>query len=83
MNIAAPKPVPEWARRRTSIAYTLFYLPFKKLFALDDFTPGITFSYAIQFDTVATTPTPAALPLFLSAIGGLGFFGWRRKKAAA
>lgn len=32
---------------------------------------------------VATTPIPAALPLLLSALGGLGFAGWRRRRAAA
>ena len=31
----------------------------------------------------ATTPIPPALPLFVSALGGLGFLGWRRRKAAA
>jgi len=31
---------------------------------------------------VATTPIPATLPLFASALGGLGFAGWRRRKAA-
>lgn len=29
------------------------------------------------------TPVPAALPLFITALAGLGFFGWRRRKAAA
>lgn len=33
--------------------------------------------------TVSTVPVPAALPLFLSALAGLGFFGRRRKRAAA
>jgi len=33
--------------------------------------------------TVAATPIPAALPLLVSALGGLGFVGWRRKKAVA
>jgi hypothetical protein len=66
-------------------SYTLKYEPNKLLFALDGFTPGVTFSYALQFNaaTVAATPIPAALPLFLAALGGLGFFGWRRKNAAA
>jgi hypothetical protein len=64
-------------------SYTLRYEPNKLLFALDNFTPGVQFSYALQFNTVATTPIPAALPLLLSAIGGLGFIGWRRKKAVA
>jgi len=31
---------------------------------------------------LATTPVPAALPLFASALAGLGFLGWRRKKEA-
>jgi hypothetical protein len=29
------------------------------------------------------TPLPAALPLFVSGLGALGFVGWRRKKKAA
>lgn len=29
------------------------------------------------------TPLPGALPLFVSALGALGFFGWRRKRKAA
>jgi hypothetical protein len=32
---------------------------------------------------VATTPIPAALPLFISALGGMGLIGWRRRKSAA
>lgn len=31
--------------------------------------------------TLASTPLPAGLPLFISALGGLGFVGWRRRKA--
>jgi hypothetical protein len=31
----------------------------------------------------SATPLPAALPLFASGLGGLGFIGWRRKKKAA
>ena len=33
--------------------------------------------------TVAATPIPAALPLFGTALGLMGFFGWRRKSTAA
>jgi hypothetical protein len=33
--------------------------------------------------TVSSTPIPAALPLLATALGGLGFVGWRRKAAAA
>jgi hypothetical protein len=32
---------------------------------------------------IAATPIPATLPLLVSAIGGLGFLGWRRRKAEA
>jgi hypothetical protein len=32
---------------------------------------------------VAATPIPAALPLFASALGGLGFIGWRRRQDRA
>jgi len=30
---------------------------------------------------VAPVPLPAALPLFLSALAGLGLMGWRRRQA--
>jgi len=33
--------------------------------------------------TAATTPLPAALPLFASGVGALGLFGWRRKRKVA
>jgi hypothetical protein len=39
-------------------------------------------SYLVR-STVATTPVPAALPLFLSGLGGLGFAAWRRRKGNA
>jgi hypothetical protein len=32
--------------------------------------------------SVAATPIPAALPLFGTALGLMGFFGWRRKSTA-
>ena len=32
--------------------------------------------------TTATTPVPPALPLFISALGGLGLLGWQRKRKA-
>jgi hypothetical protein len=31
---------------------------------------------------MGTTPIPAALPLFASGLGALGFIGWRRKRKA-
>ncbi len=33
--------------------------------------------------TVPAVPIPAALPLFLSALVGIGLFGWRRRKSMA
>ncbi len=42
-------------------------------------------TFIIDFNTVhapvAVVPLPAALPLFLSALAGLGFVGWRRRQA--
>lgn len=50
-------------------------------------TPGTflagNWAFTAEFSTTATTPIPAALPLFASAVGGLGFVGWRRKTAIA
>ncbi|WP_395023377.1 hypothetical protein [Dongia sp.] len=40
----------------------------------------VTFSINLAPTPVATTPIPAALPLFVSALGGLGLFGWRRRR---
>jgi hypothetical protein len=37
---------------------------------------GLNFEIAL---TTATTPIPPALPLFVSALGGLGFMTWRRR----
>jgi hypothetical protein len=38
---------------------------------------------AANFDQVAATPIPAALPLFGSGLAALGFARWRRKRTAA
>jgi hypothetical protein len=64
------------------------------LFSLADLGPGnyslmfsgmdgLSYQGSLTFAAVAATPIPAALPLFASALTGLGFLGWRRKKAAA
>jgi len=43
---------------------------------------GGTFVFSPGVFSVATTPIPAALPLFASGLGGLGLFGWHRKRKA-
>ena len=49
--------------------------------ALD--SPGLTLVYDyIPTVTTTTTPVPGALPLFATGLGGLGLFGWRRKRKA-
>jgi hypothetical protein len=49
------------------------------------FKPGWPIAYAFSVDSfkVATTPIPASLWLFVSALGGLGWFGWRRRALPA
>ncbi len=40
------------------------------------------FDNVVAFASVAPTPIPATLPLFVSALGGIGLLGWRRRRAA-
>ncbi len=40
-------------------------------------TPGVTLVFS---PNLASTPLPAALPLFASGLGVMGLFGWRRKR---
>ena len=48
---------------------------------------GLTISAQADIQSItintATTPLPAALPLFASGLGALGLLGWRRKRKAA
>lgn len=37
----------------------------------------------LTFTPAPRVPLPAALPLLLTGLGGLGFVGWRRKRSAA
>jgi hypothetical protein len=37
----------------------------------------------MNLDAVLVTPLPAALPLFASGLGAIGFLGWRRKRKNA
>ncbi|HVT53620.1 MAG TPA: hypothetical protein VHE77_18705 [Dongiaceae bacterium] len=46
----------------------------------EDFSGGHA---TLTISAIAATPVPAALPLFASAIAGLGFVGWRRKRATS
>jgi hypothetical protein len=36
----------------------------------------------VNTPSTSATPLPAALPLFATGLGGLGLFGWRRKRRA-
>ena len=48
--------------------------------ANDCFTPNSTFSYDFTPNSVSATPLPAALPLFASGMGLMGWMGWRRRR---
>jgi hypothetical protein len=48
-----------------------------------DFNTNTNIHAVLTVAAVAMTPIPGALPLFASALGGLGFVGWRRKRATA
>lgn len=53
------------------------------------FLPSNSIQYAVLYGdrtgggNAGGTPLPAALPLFASGMGGLGFLSWRRKKRKA
>ncbi len=50
---------------------------------VDAFTIGTgATSTTYNFEAAAATPLPAALPLFGSGLGVMGFLGWRKKRKA-
>ena len=51
--------------------------------SFNDLLNGAGGSYSISQTSVSEIPLPAALWLFLTALGGLGLFGWRQKQSAA
>ncbi|HVZ01618.1 MAG TPA: hypothetical protein VHA35_19080 [Dongiaceae bacterium] len=59
-------------------AGTTYYL---RLFGVST-TDAINAFSGVLTTSVAATPIPPALLLFLTGLGGLGFTGWRRRKAA-
>jgi|GEM_PF-2157127 hypothetical protein len=76
----------------TSDSFFLNSLDFPIGVALFNLDPGITVDAPDSFVTnnvfappgvAATTPVPAALPLFASGLGALGLLAWRKKKKAA
>ncbi len=46
-------------------------------------TEMTTETLTVLSSTTSATPLPAALPLFATGLGGLGLFGWRRKRKNA
>ena len=52
---------------------------------VDAFTIGLIAGPTTTYDFEATSPVPlpAALPLVISGLGGMGLLGWRRKRKTA
>jgi hypothetical protein len=48
-----------------------------------DFLFTLTDVNGYTLDGSYATPLPAALPLFASGLGAIGFFGWRKKRKAS
>lgn len=67
----------------TSGSPGIFALLYSTISPDAQFSAGSATVFVTQIAQVAATPIPAALPLFISALGGLGFVGWRRSKARA
>ena len=48
---------------------------------VDNFTIGVSgANTTFDFEAASATPLPAAFPLFVTGLGALGLFGWRRKR---
>jgi hypothetical protein len=60
---------------------TDYTLPGGTVIDSDDFDDNSNFQFATM--AIGTTPLPAALPLFGTALGVGGVFGWRRKRKNA
>ncbi|MDQ7246839.1 choice-of-anchor C family protein [Dongia sedimenti] len=63
-------------------AYVFIATASTQTLAFVSLTPG-SFGPALDNVSVAATPIPGAILLFGSALGGMGFLGYRRKKLAA
>jgi hypothetical protein len=48
-----------------------------------DVKSSFYYAWAVHPGDIAAVPLPAALPLFGSALAGLGLIGWRRRRLAA
>jgi hypothetical protein len=46
------------------------------------FPPDATFSYDFTPNSTGVTPLPAAMPLFATGMGLMGWAGWRRRRKA-
>jgi hypothetical protein len=75
-----------WSPTAPTNLYTAFSGDTAPGYSFGDFetVPGYSGSgMIVDHLTLAATPIPAALPLFASSLLGLGFVGWKRRKANA
>jgi hypothetical protein len=73
-------PVPSYWSNYLSNSSSAIYLT--ETNASIDISSLFTGSHTASFQSDVETPIPAALPLFATGLGGLGLFGWRRKRKA-
>lgn len=65
--------------RSVALGDTLVSITLRIAGDLEGLPPDYSGNFVVTVADVASTPLPAALPLFATGLGALGLLGWRRK----